>query len=359
MKQAIVLSGGGAYGAYEVGVLKALMGGHAAITGGSALDPDIFTGTSAGAFIAATLLSSEATDSKARVSHLERVWLDDVSDAGAGNGNSVYYIRGDLRKYLEPSRLTKHPAGPFQQVVEDAGFFASDLFVRAAAFATSREPIDRRTLELFDMSALISTDPFRELVERTIVIDRIRQSDRVIRIAATNWKTGGLSVFRNADITRDAVLASAAIPGVFPAIRIGGDPYMDGGILMNTPLKPAIDAGADVIHAIALDPDIRNVPPATLPNTLDTFERLLNISNSGRVETDLKLAEAVNRSLANDPAHRKLEIHVYRPRADMGGIFGMLNFDLARMQRLIDQGFQDAVTHDCKLNGCVGVSSSS
>ena len=68
---------------------------------------------------------------------------------------------------------------------------------------------------------------------------------------------------------------------------------------------------------------------------------------------DLKLAAAVNRGLANDPAHRPVQVHVYRPRADMGGVFGMLNFSVDRMQRLIALGFQEAVTHDCRRSGCV------
>jgi predicted acylesterase/phospholipase RssA len=73
MVQAITLSGGGAYGAFEVGVLKALMGGHARVTKGEPFDPKIYTGTSAGAFIAAILLSSEAQDPKGRFEHLERI----------------------------------------------------------------------------------------------------------------------------------------------------------------------------------------------------------------------------------------------------------------------------------------------
>jgi predicted acylesterase/phospholipase RssA len=206
---------------------------------------------------------------------------------------------------------------------------------------------------MFDLSAFVSTEPFRDLVKRTVSIDAIRNSARLIRIAATNWKTGDLAIFGAAEITHDAVLASAAIPGIFPAIRIGDDPYVDGGILMNTPLKAAIDLGADVVHVVALDPSIQNVPPATLPNTLDTIERLLNITNSSRIETDLKLVAAVNRGLANDPAHRFVKVHVYRPQADMGGVFGMLNFTAERMQRLIALGFQEAVTHDCRRNGCV------
>jgi predicted acylesterase/phospholipase RssA len=353
MIQAITLSGGGAYGAFEVGVLKALMGGHAPVTGGEPLDPKIFTGTSAGAYIAAVLLSSEAVDPQGRIDHLERIWFDQVCDAPERDGNGVYHIRGDLRRYLEPAWLARNPAGPLQQALKDVGFFASDMLVRATAFATSREPLERRTLELFDLSAIISTDPFHELIQRTVAIDRIRQSDKAIRIAATNWKTGELVIFDKATLTHNAVLASAAIPGIFPAIRIGGAPHVDGGVLMNTPLKPAIDEGAQVIHTIALDPNIANVPQMTLPNTLDTFERLMNISNASRIEADMKLVDAVNHNLDRNREHRHLEIHIHRPRADMGGVFGMLNFSLSRMQTLIEQGFQEAVKHNCKRSGCV------
>src|SRR5579864_9198998 len=220
MVHAITLSGGGAYGAYEVGVLKALMGGHAAVTGGEPLDPRIITGTSVGAYIAAVLLSSEAEDPKGRIDHLERIWFDQICDSPERDGNGVYHIRGDVRRYLEPAWLARNPVAPLQQVVEDAGFFASDMLVRATAFATSREPLERRTLELFDLSALISTDPFHKLVQRTVAIARIRQSDKSIRIAATNWKTGELVMFDKTNITHQAVLASAAIPGIFPPIRI-------------------------------------------------------------------------------------------------------------------------------------------
>jgi NTE family protein len=347
MKHAITCSGGGAYGAFEVGVVKALMGGHSALTRGEALDPEIFTGTSAGAYLSAVLLSTDAAEPPQRAAYLERIWLEEVIDSPMRGGNGVYYLRGDPRRYLDPSW--------FSNAAQDVTFLASDFLTRATAVATSREPLDRRLLELFDLSAIVSTDPFRELVKRTVSMEAVRNSTRSIQIAATNWKTGELALFGNANITHDAVLASAAIPGIFPAVRINGDPYMDGGVLMNTPLKPAIDLGADVIHAIALDADIQNVPAATLPNTLDTIERLLNISNSGRIETDLKLVQAVNRGIeaGADPGHRKVQVHLYRPRADLGGVFGMLNFNRERMQRMIELGYQEAMTHDCSRSGCV------
>jgi NTE family protein len=353
MKHAITLSGGGAYGAFEVGVLKALMCGLATVTEGEALDPEIFTGTSAGAYISAVLLSIETTDPAERIRHLERIWMEQVMDSPGRGGNGVYFLRGDPRRYLDPVWLAKFPVGPLRLAAQDVRFFASDMLTRFAAVATGGEPIDRKALELFDLSALVSTEPFRELVKRTVSVETIQNSNRLIRIAATNWKTGELVTFDRADITHDAVLASAAIPGIFPAVQIKGVPYMDGGILMNTPLKAAIDLGADVIHVIALDRDIQNVPPASQPNTLDTIERLLNITNSSRIETDLKLAAAVNRGLTNDSDHRKIKIHVYRPEVDMGGVFGMLNFSGNRMRQMINDGVEEAVNHDCSSNGCV------
>ena len=133
--------------------------------------------------------------------------------------------------------LAKFPVGPLRLAAEDASFFATNMLTRFAVVATGSEPIDRKALELFDLSALVSTEPFRELVKQTVSADTIRNSNRLIRIAATNWKTGELVTFDKEDITHDAVLASAAIPGIFPAVQIKGVPYMDGGILMNTPLR--------------------------------------------------------------------------------------------------------------------------
>ena len=65
----------------------------------------------------------------------------------------------------------------------------------------------------------------------------------LLRIAATNWSTGQLEVFGNADFAGDkgyaAVEASAALPGVFAPVVCGESMYVDGGLIMNTPMKPA------------------------------------------------------------------------------------------------------------------------
>ena len=88
MKQAVVFSGGGAFAAFEVGVLKALVNGKSPATRNIPVDPSIYTGTSAGAFNAAVLVSKPEGDSGARVAHLEKVWLERI--AGGPHTNGVF-----------------------------------------------------------------------------------------------------------------------------------------------------------------------------------------------------------------------------------------------------------------------------
>src|SRR5436309_15751163 len=109
-KSALVLSGGGAYGAYEVGVIRALYEGRSASTSGVPLDPDIFVGTSVGSFNAAVLAMNKG-GALACIQELEAIWKDRVADQGNGKGNGVYRIRGNPGEYLDP-RL---PGSPLEQ----------------------------------------------------------------------------------------------------------------------------------------------------------------------------------------------------------------------------------------------------
>ena len=60
----------------------------------------------------------------------------------------------------------------------------------------------------------------------------------------------------------------SSIPGFWPPAEIGAQPFVDGGVLMNTPLKLAIDAGADTLHVIHLDPQVKDIPIEHIENTL-------------------------------------------------------------------------------------------
>src|SRR5437660_10740278 len=87
-KTAVILSGGGAYGAYEIGVMRALFNGLSPVTSYQPLNPDIFTGTSAGAFNAGLILSADAPNLAAAAEYAAYVYLNDIgsSDQTCCNG---------------------------------------------------------------------------------------------------------------------------------------------------------------------------------------------------------------------------------------------------------------------------------
>jgi predicted acylesterase/phospholipase RssA len=384
-RQAVVLSGGGANGAYEVGVLKALLAGEASATDWLPLQPEVFAATSVGAFNAALMVSQASAGWAQAMRDLEDVWINDIP--GRACNNRVFRYRADLLDLLDLNCVTSEPEDIARYLVEDFEYFARDWFARAVNFATSAGSAERRFLELIDLSTLISGSPGLSLVNDTIAFAAIRRSPYALRVVATQWRTGDVKVFANADMTDEwgarILLASAAIPGIFPPVQIAGETYVDGGVVLNTPLAPAIEAGADVLHAVYLDPDVAAVPIRGLRNTLDTISRMTMIGFAATMNRDIEVAQMINKGLeviqevrqgaitstidhvtlstvaANlargqrDRPLRRLTIHRYHPKADLTGPTGVLDFSRKKVAELIDYGFNDAVEHDCNASGCV------
>ena len=377
-KVAVVLSGGGANGAYEVGVLKALLSGQSHVTGYQPLIPDIITGTSTGALNAAFLVSQWEQYGPASAGNLERFWLERL--AGGVRSNGVFRLRANPFELLDPGSYLPNPLQPLQRFLADSGVLAWEGLQRAVHFVTAPEgrPLERRLLDLLDFSALISLEPLEQTL-RELDYRAIQRSKVWLKIAATNWATGELQVFWNHDMTEAfgpiAIRASTAVPGLFPPAEYGAQPFVDGSILMNAPLSPAIHAGADILHVIYLDPDIRNIPLARLPQAFGTFYRVFQIAWAATYNDDVGDAARINRSLAalaraeselspdertvelleeigqlrqpdKQQSLRPLEIHRYHPRGPLTGDMSALNFDRDRIETLIERGFQDAIYHD-------------
>lgn len=389
IKQAMVLSGGGAYGAYAVGVMKALLTGQLPQINYLKIDPQIYAGTSIGALNAAILAPQFAAGSEAAIQYLEDVWLTLIADNLQRCGNGIYRFRGDPSRYFDPQCLAVDPVLPLRELSRDSLWFGQDLIQRGMNFFGSAGSIQTRALEFVDLSAFVSSEPMVQLVREVISLDAIRRSTKVLRIVVTNWETGDMKVFGNQDMTDEygyqAILGSAAVPGFFPAQYIKGDPYVDGGVVMNTPLKIAIDAGADMIHAIYLDPDVGNIPLKVLQNTYNTLDRTILIHNAAVTNEDAETArwindglDAIERSARNErlsdenmrafirvaaqlekrikqgSPYRKLTVHRYHPTRDPGGGgLGILDFNLERITELIQQGFEDTVGHSCNDSRCI------
>jgi len=183
MITAVVLSGGGSLGAVQVGMLQALTE-HGVVA-------DMLVGTSVGAINAA--------------------WL-----AGSGMGQDAIGELGEV--WLRTRRQDVFPLRPV------AGLFG---------FAGRTDH-------------LVALNGLRSLLRRNLSIERLEDATVPVTVIATEVTTGTEVALSSGDAV-DAVTASAAIPGVFPPVRIGQQVLMDGGVANNTPISHAISLGADTI----------------------------------------------------------------------------------------------------------------
>jgi len=389
-KHAVILSGGGANGAYEVGVLKALLMGQSAATAHALLEPDIFTGTSVGAFNAAFLVSCWKTYGQAAIANLENVWLGRVSRQSSTRTNRGYRFLANPLDFFNPRQLAADPAGTISRAVNDSFQLFWDYMDRLRYIINPQEdePLATRFLHTLAIDNLISREPFNQLIREVIDFESIRSSPKILNIATTNWETGEVIQFTNYDFTDKLgpriIMASSAIPGFFSPQEVGAQPYVDGSVLMNAPLNPAIKAGADVLHVVYLDPDVSSIPIHYLSNVLSTLYRtqVINwahtvneaITSAGDVNASLKLIRSAQNpdgmpdvsatsvmqalvkfggSLEEISKYRMLTIHRYHPRDELGGPLSLLDLRPERLDYLIERGFRDAISHNCAISKCV------
>jgi predicted acylesterase/phospholipase RssA len=365
-KHAMVLSGGAAYAAYEVGVMKALFSGASPATGYKALEPDIFSGTSAGAFNASALLSFPDLDMPTAVASLEKIWLEEVAQAPEGCGNGVFRFRPDLALLWNPACYIENPLRPFSELASDALFFSQDWLQRGINFLLSPGDLEQRAIELLDLGTALTVERFEELVAKVVRPAHLRNSTKTLRIAATNWRTGSARVFSNDELTDETgirvVLASTSIPGIFRPIEIEGEPYVDGSVVVNTPLKQAIDAGAETLHVIYMNPDVQVIPLPGIRNTANAIYRIMVMGAASMMNRDIEIASRVNQNLRTaahgvekSRNHRQLTIHRYHPHIASEELLGWLSFGRDHLAGIIQQGFLDAVQHDCNTDQCVRI----
>ncbi|MBI2187380.1 MAG: patatin-like phospholipase family protein [Acidobacteria bacterium] len=387
-KHAFILAGGGAYAAYQIGVVRALLDGVSPASNYWPLEPQIVVGASAGAFNAALLVSAANRGFRAAVDHLERTWLRDLADSVETCGNGVFRLRLNAARFAELGCIAD-PARLLVEFLQDTVHVTEDLARRGVALLAARGTLEQRLVELVDVETFISVEPFRGVIRRDIDPAAIRRSALTLRVAAINWKTGAVRIFGNADFTNDTsaaiIQAAIAIPGLFPSVDIDGAPYADASFVLNTPLKQAIDTGADVLHVMYFNPDVGTLPLPRVRNTVSTLNRAVLISLGAMMNRDIEIASRVNLALdvmrrQTGPAlpadaravvheagsraaaaargapaapHRPIEIHRYHTRESMGATFRWLSFGLDHLERLVAQGFEDTRRHDCVASGCI------
>lgn len=186
MKTAFVLGGGGRWGAVEVGMLRAL--------DETEIKPDLVLGTSIGAFNGSVIALEPGAEGVARLTQL---WIE--------------IAQSDV---LQGSRF--------------------DRFKNAATFKPAlHETAEMRTL-------LEHVHPPHRLIEDLAIPFQCVAAS--IERAAEHWFTRGPLI--------EALLASAAVPALFPPVEIGGQHFYDGGLVNSVPLARAIELGASEIYVL-------------------------------------------------------------------------------------------------------------
>ena len=386
-KTAIIQSGGGAKGAYSLGVMRAILAGASPSTRHEPIAPDIYTGTSVGAYNAVIMASQPEVSPLDTLAYLERIWRERIANTRGGCGNGVFRLRGLPIQELELSCFTQ-PVSSAVQFGIDSVYLANQAMIRLARFVGSDLPLPGRLLESPDISAFFDPEPLRELMWSTVDLGGLERSGEQAAVACSNWQTGKVRVFWKEEIVAkrlvDAVLASTAIPGVFPPVVIEGESFVDGGILMNTPLRPAIRAGADVLHVIYLDPIDAVWQLPLYPSTFEVLAHVSSILNAAQIRNDIRIAEAINRGLAllrgmerrtrggdsgqmlqdlgnteeilramRIQPRRMVTIHRYLPPGLLASGSDVLNFGIDHIDLMIEQGYRDAVQHDCEKAECI------
>lgn len=345
-KRALVLSGGGAYAAYEVGVIKALAAGLSPATEHRPLLPAIVTGTSSGAFNAAFLVAGRRSPGEV-AKDLESTWLEVIADQGDGHGNGVFRYRADPLELLRFALLAGDPLRALERLFADFSALL-DVGLRVAGWIVSQHEasVPQRLIEAIDLTAFISTGAFLRTLHKTIDFEVFRHAGTALRIAVTDWTTGASRIVDNLDMTPEQgpafIRASASLPGIFPPVPFGGTLLVDGGVSMNTPLDPAVQAGATELYVVEILP-FHGFPSETMSSV-----------NALLCSEGMTFHSLVRNEIE---AYRTLghTVHRFSPRSDLSSNpLALLSFDRDRIREYIERGFHDAIEHDCAVLGCHG-----
>jgi len=154
-------------------------------------------------------------------------------------------------------------------------------------------------LYLQQRDAVYANSGLREVVSAGYPLDRLEESAIPLEVVATSLTDGGERWFTHGPSV-EAILASAAMPAIFPPVEIDGEKYIDGGIVDNVPIQRALDAGATRIVILLCSPPV--VAPAPSRRPVEGMVNALLIAIHARFVREMaRLPEGVEVILCAGP----------------------------------------------------------
>lgn len=281
--RALVLSGGGCKGAFQIGVLKKMIES----------DPrgyDLMCGVSVGAINSAGMAMYPSSQFVEAVKYMEDTWRNEVNTPAV---HKRWFPFGKLHSLW--------------------------------------------------LKSVYNSSPLRRFMESHVNMERIRTSGVSVAVGAVSMETGEYRFgTQNNDDFVDWVLASSSFPIFLTPIQIDGQLWSDGGIKTTTPLGHAIRSGADEIDVIlCYDPEAKtNWESSSEVAIPDQLIRTLELMSEQIAIADLKIAGLKNDLVEPGSKYRKVKIRVFCPNGGLP-IRDALSFEPADIAKLIDIGYSD------------------
>lgn len=282
-KRALVMPGGGGRGAYQVGVAKALIQ--------SGIKFDMAFGTSIGAL------------------------------------NATFIAQGDIKRLEDMWGIIR----------------AWNIFKLPSAPQLGRMMLGHKL-------GMLDTSPLEELLRREADLQKIKESEMKVRLVTTDLCSLETRMINLEDLSTtneliDVLMATSAVPIAFPPRQLHGQGlWVDGGLVKNTPLRAAIDHGAEEIFMVLLHPEKVNVCPS---NMWQVIARCLDVVLDASAHKELEMAQLYNRLIAEGAAEaagmRSVRLEVIQPNKPVD--INLLEIDPDRSRQLIRQGYHDALLH--------------
>lgn len=279
--RALVCSGGGSKGAYQAGALKYILGDLG-------VSYDIFCGVSVGALNCSFLSMFSVGEEKQ-------------------SGNSIF----DLWSSLDASQIYKRwfPFGRMHAIWKKAFYDSS---------------------------------PLHKLIRGRLDLDKIRQSGKKVSVGTVSLSSGKYTIFdQDSEHFIDAVIASASFPGMLPPVKFLGQLWTDGGVKEISPIKRAVELGANVIDVIVTSPQTRIRRFMENPTTVDILKRAIDLSTDKILANDIEKVEMYN-ILAQAGLTEKKYVRLNILRPDYNLVEDLLDFRPEKVKEMMQKGYQDA-----------------
>jgi NTE family protein len=272
---ALVLQGGGALGAYQVGVYEALAQAKC--------EPNWISGVSIGAINSALIAGNPP---ERRLARLEEFW-------SMISARKIWHYTPDGDFYRD---LRNQTSAMMAMALGQPGFF------KPRTLNPWLQPIgSEHALSFYDTAEL------KQSLERLCDFDLINNGQRRLSVGAVNVRTGNFVYFdsQKQRIEPEHIMASGALPPALPAVKIEGEYYWDGGIVSNTPLQYLLDQ-EEHQSSLVFQVDLFSARGALPRSMADVLARHKDITYSSRTRqnTDtyarvhklkLKLVDALKR----------------------------------------------------------------